>query len=192
MIFMISAAVGLSLAAMSRGEWPLAGQGAGEMLRGGSGRMQAEAVARMAGIEAVKGPGIQIKVDDSAMKGKADVSIERLIVHERDLLMLRNELFSAGAEAVSINGLRMVANSVIRCVGPAIRLNEMFTTPPYTIKAVGDPETLKQAVMMMGGVVDVISAHGLKVDVVQYKHLVVPAYTADAAGSVKTRHGGAE
>jgi uncharacterized protein YlxW (UPF0749 family) len=191
MIFIVSVAVGLSLAAMSRGEWPRGGtEAAGLFAPSGTGPAARDTVAKMAGLTPVTGPGLTIRIDDAAATWKKEVPIERLIVHERDLLQLRNELFSAGAEAVSINGLRMVATSVIRCVGPAIRINDTFTTPPYVIKAEGDPETLKQAVMMMGGVIDVISSHNLKVDVTEEKNTVVPAYSTDGTKNTASATGG--
>lgn len=191
MIFAVSAAVGLSLAAMSRGEWPQAGKPGGAII-GASSRVSSEKAEIMAGLTRVEGPGIRIRIDDAAKAGRKDVPIERLIVHERDLMLLRNELFAAGAEAVSINGLRMVAKSVIRCVGPAIRINDSFTSPPYVIEAAGDPETLKQAVMMMDGVIDVISAHNLKVDVAQLKNVAIPAYSESGAAKADSPRGGAK
>jgi uncharacterized protein YlxW (UPF0749 family) len=190
MIFIVSAAVGLSLAAMSHGEWPRATALSELFAPAGATRKTDDPVAVMAGLTPVTGPGLRIRIDDASAAGKKDIPIERLIIHERDLLMLRNELFSAGAEAVSINGLRMVANSVIRCVGPAIRINDTYTTPPYIIDAAGDPDTLKQAVMMMGGVIDVISEHSLKVDVTQKKKIVIPAYSAGGAKKMTLTGGG--
>ncbi len=181
LIFLISAAVGFGLAVMSRGEWPV-------------GREEPKAAAargefaRVAGFGAVEGEGVRIRIEDASSIGEKRIPVERLIVHERDLLLLRNELFAAGAEAVQINGLRMVANSVIRCVGPAIRINDVNTTPPYVIDAVGDPEVLKQAVTMMGGVVDVLSTQNLKVYVARKKRITIPVYSG--AERPERRNGG--
>jgi len=169
LIFLIAAAAGFGLAVMSRGGW----LGIREETKPAA--VPAES-ARITGLGVVEGAGVRIRIEDATVQGEKNIPVERLIVHERDLLLLRNELFAAGAEAVSINGLRMVANSVIRCVGPAIRINDVNTAPPYVVDAVGDPDVLKQAVTMMGGVVDVLSTQNLKVYVAKKKRLTIPAY----------------
>lgn len=131
---------------------------------------------RMAGVTQETGRGIKITLEDGTVRKGRNVPISRLIIHERDLLLMTNELFAAGAEAVSINGQRLVATSEIRCVGPAIRINGVNTVPPYIINAVGDPEVLKQTILMMGGVADYLSHENLRVDVETVEKLEVPAF----------------
>lgn len=45
------------------------------------------------------------------------------LVHAEDILKVVNELFVAGAEAVSVNGQRIVAQSGITCAGSVITVN---------------------------------------------------------------------
>ncbi len=172
----MAVSVGLSLAAMSRGEWPVVEWRGMTWIE-----QKAESVVPgdaevMAGLTTVEGPGVRITIEDASVRKNRTVPVERLIVHERDLMRVRNELFAAGAEAVSINGQRMVANSVIRCVGPSIQINKENTVPPYVIEAVGEPVVLKKSVMMMGGVVDLLSMERLKVNVEQVDALAIAAY----------------
>lgn len=133
-------------------------------------------IRRLAGVSEEVGKGIRITMEDARYRKRSDTPIERLIIHERDLLLMRNELFAAGATSMAINGERIVATTEIRCVGPAIRINGRSTVPPYVIEASGEPEVLKQSVLMMGGVADYLSGEDLKVDVEMVDELVIPAY----------------
>lgn len=86
----------------------------------------------------VEGPGVRIVVDDAE-----DAStIEGGTVLDRDLQVLVNGLWQAGAEALSINGQRLGPTSAIRVAGQAITVNYRPLTPPYTVSAIGDPATL--------------------------------------------------
>ena len=65
------------------------------------------------------------------------------IIHDDDLLRVINELRAAGAEAIAINGERIVAMSEIRCAGPTLSVNNNRSAPPYEIKAIGNPNNLE-------------------------------------------------
>ncbi len=133
-------------------------------------------IARLAGMTPVHGQGIRLIVDDATRDGSnSNVPVERLIVHERDLMLIRNELFAAGATAMSINGERMVATTEIRCVGPAIRINTRNTAPPYYVDAVGDPKVLKKAVLVMGGLFDILTMERISVKIEEKDNLVIPS-----------------
>lgn len=108
-------------------------------------QLAAEArVERMAvntGFAAVTGPGVRIVVDDAPDGGEA--------VRDRDLRPLVDGLWNAGAEAITVNGERLTARSSIRNSGFTIRItgNNRNLSPPYTILAIGDPDTLQADLM---------------------------------------------
>ena len=89
------------------------------------------------GFGAVTGPGVRITVDD-APDGNLDG-----VVKDEDLAKLVDGLWSAGAEAVSINGQRLTARTAIRNSGAAIHVNVRPLSPPYVVLAIGDPDTLQ-------------------------------------------------
>ncbi len=89
------------------------------------------------GTSAVHGPGVEIVVDD-AVGAQSD----RNKVLDKDLQALVNGLWSAGAEAISINGERLTNLSAIRHAGSAITVNFTSLSRPYRILAVGNPDTL--------------------------------------------------
>ncbi len=92
------------------------------------------------GMVPVKGQGIVIKLDD-AEAGK-DVDPNILIIHDQDLRIILNELKKGGAQAISINGERIMPMSEQVCAGPTILINKNRYTAPYIIKAIGDPDNL--------------------------------------------------
>ncbi len=61
----------------------------------------------------------------------------------KDLQVVTNALWEAGAEAISINGQRLTARSAIRFAGDAILVNYRPLTRPYVISAIGDPQNLQ-------------------------------------------------
>ena len=64
------------------------------------------------------------------------------VILDTDLQSLVNALWTAGAEAISINGNRLTSLTAIRFAGRAITVDYRSLTPPYVIDAIGNPETL--------------------------------------------------
>ncbi len=85
----------------------------------------------------VTGPGIVVEVSDAA-----DSSGSEGVVYDTDLSRLVNGLRHAGAEAVAINGRRITALTPIRTAGSAITVDYVSLSPPYRVKAIGDPATM--------------------------------------------------
>lgn len=103
----------------------------------------------LTGAIAVTGPGVTVTVDDAATVAqapgndpRADATADDGRVLDRDLQLVVNGLWAAGAEAVSINGQRLTALSAIRSAGQAILVDYRPLSPPYRILAVGDPKRL--------------------------------------------------
>jgi len=111
-----------------------------------------EAARMEAGLLALKGPGIVVEVDDLRAEG----SIVRF-VQDEDLLAIVNELNAAGAEAISINGERLISISEIRLAGNHININTRAQSAPFVVSAIGNPDTLLAAMNLYGGVVDTFS-----------------------------------
>ena len=89
------------------------------------------------GFRPVRGEGVRVRVDDSP-DGTDDGR-----VRDEDLAVLVDGLWSAGAEAISINGQRLTNVSPIRNVGKAIHIKTVPLRAPYTVLAVGDRSTLQ-------------------------------------------------
>jgi uncharacterized protein YlxW (UPF0749 family) len=85
-----------------------------------------------------------------------------IMLEAQDLSGLANELWSAGAEAMAINGIRIQAWTGIRQTRAGIVLGGATLAPPYRLEAIGDPDTLLAALAIRGGFVDGLRAVGLR------------------------------
>jgi len=136
--------------------------------------------ARMqAGLLGMKGPGVEITMDDSPRSRPTDADPYFYIVHDVDLQALVNELWAAGAEAVSINDQRIVNRSSIRCAGPAILVNTVRLSPPYVVRGIGPAADIDRGLRMPGGFVDsmnMLVKNGGEVKLKQVADVAVPPF----------------
>lgn len=128
-----------------------------------------------AGLTDVEGPGVTVVLEDSTQANVTGDEADYLI-HDNDLLSVINELRSAGAEAISLNGERILATSEVRCTGAVVTVNGRRYAAPYVVFAIGDPDTLYSALTMRNGVVDVLSQWGITVKVTASDQLLIPKY----------------
>ena len=107
-----------------------------------------------AGVTPLRGPGVEITLTDVARPLKSYEDPNLFIVHYDQLELLVNELWAAGAEAVAINGVRLVAQTGFSCAGTTILVGTTKLAPPYVIQAIGDAKTLKAALTIPGGFIE--------------------------------------
>lgn len=100
---------------------------------------RADALKGPAGLAAVHGPGVTISLDDAPAKALADAGtdVSNLLVHQQDIQAVANALWAGGAEAMTIQGQRVVATTGIKCVGNTVILHGVPYSPPYRLAAVG-------------------------------------------------------
>ena len=130
------------------------------------------------GLTEVQGPGIIIKLDDNREVNADEVlDINSYLVHEQDLIHIVNELFNAGADAISINGKRIVSTTAILCDGNIIRVNDEIVGAPIEIKAIGFPEHLYYDVALrQGGYLRLMAEDGVIVNVQKSDDITIPKY----------------
>ncbi len=141
-----------------------------------------------AGAVDVIGPGVLVRLDDAIGEWDGTGDPNDYIIHEQDLQGVANALFAGGAEAMAINGERVLATSAIRCVGTTLRLNGRFFTPPFEVTAIGHPADLTAALdddAAVRGFADAVDEFGLGFEVEAEARLVVhghrPAAGREAA-----------
>ena len=94
------------------------------------------------------------------------------------LLSLINKLKDAGAEAISINGQRIIARTEISLAGDNVNINTVPTAPPYTIKAIGNPDTVEGTLNIRYGIVEVMrNNYGLQVSIAKQEEIEIPRYS---------------
>lgn len=99
-----------------------------------------------AGLTGVTGPGVEVVLGDGS-DAVLGTDPNDFLIHDTDIAAVVNALFAGGAEAVDVNGERVVATTPIRCAGTTILVNSSRLGSPYTVRAIGDPVALESAVM---------------------------------------------
>jgi uncharacterized protein YlxW (UPF0749 family) len=94
-------------------------------------------VAAQAGASAVTGPGLQVRLSDSATVPVDAHDPSAYRISDSDLQLVVNALWAAGAEAIALNGNRLVATTSIRAAGETIVVNFRPLSPPYRVDAIG-------------------------------------------------------
>lgn len=138
-------------------------------------KSQIEYLSLMSGTTDVKGEGVIITLNDGQTPSDNSTRTDTL-VHDSDVLTVVNELKAAGAEAISVNGQRIIATSAIRCVGPVIQVNYQKVATPFEIKAIGNAQYLESAMNIKNGVVDMLKEYGVQVSVAREKNVDIPKY----------------
>lgn len=142
-------------------------------------KKEIEEAKLMAGMVAVNGKGIIVTLNDNKMAQAEELqSEEAYLVHDRDILMVVNELRASGAEAIAVNDQRLTANSEIRCVGTTIMVNSIKIPAPYVIKAIGDPNGLESSLRMRGGVIETYLEPWIEVSIKkeEQENIEIPRY----------------
>lgn len=137
-------------------------------------------IRKAAGLTELKGPGVIVTLGDNQNYPKED-DPNNYIIHDYDIRLVVNSLWAGGAQAISVNGQRLISTSSIRCAGGTILVNTNRQVSPYEIRAVGKPAVLMNALnadlntkRLLN---EVKNFYGLQADVVQSKSVLVPGYT---------------
>lgn len=90
------------------------------------------------GLTALQGPGVRVSLSDAPRTANdPDIDPNLLVVHQQDIQAYVNALWAGGAEAVSLQGQRLMATTGITCVGNTVVLDGVPYSPPYVIEAIG-------------------------------------------------------
>ena len=138
-----------------------------------------------AGLAPVAGPGLTVVLTDAPKSeidkagGDSGVSVDELVVHQQDIQAVVNALWAGGAEAMTIQGQRVVSTTGIKCVGNTVVLHGIPYSPPYRIAAIGDVAELERSLDesdYIDAYLTVVESHGLGYDVASSTRLEFPAY----------------
>lgn len=132
---------------------------------------------RLSGLTPLQGPGVVVELRDSPRPLKPGEDPNLVILHYTDIQSVVNELWAAGAEAIAINGERLMTISGINCVGTTILVNKKRIAPPYRIAALGNPEQLTKYLLRPDGQLGVLTSFGFPVRIRTEASLTIPAYS---------------
>ena len=152
-------------------------------------RARAASYQQAAAMTAVRGPGLTVRLNDAPPPDQAmqDAKLDNFVIHQQDVQAVVNALWTGGAEAMTIMGVRVISTSAVRCVGNTLLLHGRRYSPEFVIQAIGDPATLRAALDSSPAVADFKDAvrnFGLGYSVTDQADVIAPAYT----GPVELRH----
>ena len=119
------------------------------------------------GMTPVEGPAVSVTLAADARHVSAPQA--------QDVAAMVNELWGAGAEAVSVNGIRMLATDGVVASPRGVRIGGRPAVQPYVIVAIGDPAALEGALMVPGGAIEGLRGVGLTVTMGRIAQAVLPA-----------------
>ena len=130
------------------------------------------------GLTEVTGTGIKIVLNDGTVAPTNTIlwNASDLLVHDGDLIQVVNELFNSDAEAIAINGQRIVGATAIECDGNVIKVNGFKIGAPFEIVAIGYPEYLA-GIGRVGGYLQRLESRGIIVSLTKQNTVTVPKYT---------------
>ncbi|MFF7985561.1 DUF881 domain-containing protein [Streptomyces sp. NPDC007901] len=118
----------------------------------------------LAGTVAAQGPGITMTVDDPKGTVQADMLLDAI-----------QELRAAGAEAIQVNGVRVIAGTYLTDSGKSVSVDGNKITQPFVFKVIGKPQDLEPALNIPGGVVQTLEKEQATVSVERSAKIVVDA-----------------
>ncbi|BBC38120.1 uncharacterized protein SGFS_094140 [Streptomyces graminofaciens] len=121
----------------------------------------------LAGTVAAQGPGITLTIDDTKGTVEADMLLDAI-----------QELRAAGAEAIQVNGVRVVASTYLTDSGNGVSVDGNKITQPFRFKVIGNPQDLEPALNIPGGVVQTLEKERATVTVERADKIVVDALRA--------------
>jgi uncharacterized protein YlxW (UPF0749 family) len=121
----------------------------------------------LAGTVAAQGPGITMTIDDTKGTVEADMLLDAI-----------QELRAAGAEAIQVNGVRVVAGTFLTDSGKSVSVDGNKINAPYRFKVIGKPQDLEPALNIPGGVVQTLEKEQATVTVERSAKIVVDALRA--------------
>jgi uncharacterized protein YlxW (UPF0749 family) len=118
----------------------------------------------LAGTVAAQGPGITVTIEDTKGTVEADMLLDAV-----------QELRAAGAEAIQVNGVRVVAGTYLADSGKGVGVDGNKINAPYRFKVIGKPQDLEPALNIPGGVVQTLEKEQATVTIERSTKIVVDA-----------------
>jgi uncharacterized protein YlxW (UPF0749 family) len=150
---------------------------------------QIETLSMPAGLVPLEGPGLTVTLDDAPreMREAAGEDASNAIVHQQDIQAVANAMWAGGAEAMTIQGQRVVSTTGIKCVGNTVLLHGVTYSPPYVVSAIGDVDAMRSHLdssPYLGAYLEAVEEYQLGWDVEEQERIEAPAFT----GSTEMRY----
>ncbi|GIM63398.1 membrane protein [Planomonospora venezuelensis] len=136
-----------------------------------------------AGLTEKSGTAVQVTLDDAPEEARLayDGDPNDLVVHQQDIQAVANAMWNAGAEAVTIQGQRLISTTGIKCEGNQVTLHGIPYSPPYVIVGIGDPASMEaelttDPILAIYRDYTLVPGGGVSWDMARLDSAVAPAY----------------
>lgn len=128
----------------------------------------------------VEGQGIAIDINDGVTNDSmSSFQYQMRIVHNTDIMQVINDLRNSGAEAISINGNRIIDRSEIYCSGPFLRVNGTKIAAPFIIYAIGNKGVLHSYMMSNENYLKIMMTRKIYVKLSEIDKVRISAYSGE-------------
>ncbi len=146
-------------------------------------RQQVSGLEPLAGLQAVKGPGLSVSMSDAPRDADGNypegVEPDDLVIHQQDVQSAVNALWAGGAEAMMIMDQRVLTTSAVRCIGNTLLLQGRTYSPPFVVTAIGDAASMSAALDAEPGIqllLQYVNKYNLGYEVTALDEVELPAY----------------
>jgi uncharacterized protein YlxW (UPF0749 family) len=134
-----------------------------------------------AGTVGMRGEGFKVTLSDSTANTTPTGNLNDLVIHSQDVQAVVNAFWRSGAEAISVNGQRLVTTSAVLCVGNTLLINGTVHAPPYEVTGIGaDREQFVDDELVQQVRADA-QRFSLRFSVGREENVEIPAYSGPTA-----------
>jgi len=131
------------------------------------------------GLTPAIGDGVKITLNDAPEVMLGGTYTSSMLVHDTDIIKVVNDLRNAGAEAISINGYRIVQSSSGRCAGATIDIDGIKMISPFYITAIGNIDVIETFISNEENHIKTLKARKCYVKVESVYDEILPAYSGN-------------
>lgn len=123
----------------------------------------------------VYGQGVKITLQDGTDNFNETPTMNQLI-HDADIVQVINDLRNAGAEAISVNGQRVIYNNYGLCAGSNINLNGVKIVTPFYISAIGNKDVIYNYLTLEQTYTSLLQSSEVKISIAKLDNIKILAY----------------
>lgn len=137
---------------------------------------------KIMGTTEVTGPGIEITLNDS-MSDYYETNDIYSIIHDQDMIQVINDIKNSGAEAIGINGMRIVDRTKIYCNDVFLRINDVLISAPFNISVIGNKDSMRKYLLSADNYLAYLQVRGIYVSIDDKDAIKIPAYMGNINSS---------
>lgn len=141
-------------------------------------RKEIDELNRLLGLTEITGSGVVLTLKDNDLLTTKELgaNISTALIHDEDLRQIINEFKNTGAEAISINGQRIVSTTAITCSGAVVTVNGVKLNSPFEIKVIGNEAAL-YGINRIGGYLSILEDEGIIANLEKSSNIRIPKYS---------------